>query len=90
MKKKKKNSSKNQAWIDARKRFTLSHSHIQMVKELGLYPKKFSKLANNKQESWKIPLPDFIADLYYKRFVYNKNFLFHHKSKNGGTPHPSS
>ena len=60
-----------------------------MVKELGLNPKKFGKLASNKQEPWKASLLDFIADLYYKRFVYIKNFPFHHKSKNGSTPHPS-
>jgi hypothetical protein len=61
-----------------------------MAKELGLNPNKFGKLANNKQDPCKASLPDFIADLYYKRFVYIKNFPFHHKSKNGSTPHSSS
>ena len=31
-------------------------------------PRKFGSLANNKQEPWKLPLPDFIEGLYYKRF----------------------
>ena len=57
-----------------------------MAKELGLNQKKFGKLANNKQEPCKASLPGFIADIYYKRFVYIKNFPFHHKSKNGSTP----
>lgn len=35
-----------QVWIDARKRFQLSHAHVQMARELGLNPKKFGKLAN--------------------------------------------
>jgi hypothetical protein len=55
-------------WIDARQRFHLSHAHIQMALELGLNPKKFGKLANHRQEPWKLPLPDFIANLYVKRF----------------------
>ena len=65
---KKKVPQKYQAWIDARKRFHLSHAHIQMARELGLNPRKFGGLANQKQEPWKAPLPDFIASLYFKRF----------------------
>ncbi|MCD4804685.1 MAG: hypothetical protein K8R07_03320 [Desulfobacterales bacterium] len=68
MAKKKKISVKDQIWIDARKRFRLSDVHIQMARELGLNPKKFGKLANHKQEPWKLPLPDFIEELYFKRF----------------------
>lgn len=55
-------------WIEARKTFRLSHAQIQMARELGLNPKKFGSLANNKQESWKAPLPDFIERIYEKRF----------------------
>ena len=61
-------SSKYQPWVEARKRFHLSHAHIQMARELGLNPKRFGGLANHKQEPWKAPLPVFIADLYRKRF----------------------
>ena len=39
-----------------------------MARELGLNPKKFGGLANHKQESWKLPLPDYIEELYLKRF----------------------
>jgi hypothetical protein len=55
-------------WVDARRRFHLSHAHVQMAFELGLNPKKFGKLANHRQEPWKLPLPDFIAKLYFSRF----------------------
>jgi hypothetical protein len=55
-------------WIEARQRWRLSHLHIQMARELGMNPDKFGKLANNNQERWKRPLPDFIAHLYVKRF----------------------
>ena len=39
-----------------------------MARELGLNPKKFGGLANHKQEPWKIPLPDYIEELYFKHF----------------------
>ena len=65
---KKKIPSKLQIWIDACKRYHLSHAQIQMARELGLNPKKFGKLANQKQEAWKLPLPQFIEELYFKRF----------------------
>ncbi len=31
-------------------------------------PKKFGKIANEKQEPWKAPLPAFIEHIYLKRF----------------------
>jgi hypothetical protein len=55
-------------WIEARKKFHLSHAQIQMARELGLNPKNFGKLANHRQEPWKAPLPKFIEELYFKRF----------------------
>ena len=68
MKKKKNLSPKYQIWIEARNKFHLSHAHIQMARELGMNPKKFGKLANDKQETWKAPLPQFIERIYFKRF----------------------
>ncbi|MCD4723136.1 MAG: hypothetical protein K8S13_25245 [Desulfobacula sp.] len=68
MAKQKKLFLKYQVWVNARKRFHLSHAHIQMARELGLDPKKFGKLANHKQEPWKIPLPEYIKELYFKHF----------------------
>lgn len=55
-------------WIDARRRFQLSHAHVQMARELGLNPNKLGKLANHDQEPWKAPLPAFIERLYFERF----------------------
>ena len=57
-----------QRWIDARKRFHLSHAQVQMARELGMNPRKFGHLANHRQEPWKAPLPIFIEHLYRKRF----------------------
>ena len=65
---KKKINQKLQAWIDARKRHHLTHVQVQMARELGMNPTKFGKLDNHRQEPWKIPLPDYIEELYFKRF----------------------
>lgn len=54
---KKQLSPKYQVWVDARKRFHLSHAHIQMARELGMNPKKLGQNANHKQEPWKALFP---------------------------------
>jgi len=59
---------KLQPWFDARRRFKLSHAEIQMARELGMNPKKFGTLATEKQQPWKLPLGEFIAESYFKRF----------------------
>jgi hypothetical protein len=68
MSKKKGGPEKCQIWIDVRKRYRLSDVHIQMARELGMNPKKFGKISNEKQEPWKAPLPAFIEHIYLKRF----------------------
>jgi DNA-binding XRE family transcriptional regulator len=68
MSKKSKTNQKMQEWIDARKRRRLSHSQVQMARELGLNPKKLGEIDNHKQEPWKLPLPQFIEELYFDRF----------------------
>jgi len=57
-----------QAWVEARTRYHLSHAQVQMGRELGLNPRKLGKVANHRQEPWKAPLPQFIEQLYLKRF----------------------
>ena len=57
-----------QEWIEARKRFHLSHMQVQMARELGLNPRKFGKLDNHNQEPWKMPLPQYIEHLYFRHF----------------------
>ena len=60
--------NKLRPWIEARTKFHLSHAQIQMVRELGLNPKKLGSMANYKQVQWKVPLPNYIEHLYEKRF----------------------
>ena len=59
---------KHQAWVEARRRHRLSHAHVQMARELGMNPKRMGSIDNHDQEPWKAPLPQFIEDLYLKRF----------------------
>lgn len=59
---------KYKVWVEARRKFKLSHAQIQMARELGLNPKKFGGLANCAQEPWKAPLGVFIKELYHKHF----------------------
>lgn len=55
-------------WMVAQKRHRLSDKQVQMARELGLNPDKLGKIDNHKQETWKAPLPQFIEDIYFKRF----------------------
>ncbi len=59
-------------WKSAQRRYHLSDTEIQMARELGMNPRKFGGLANHRQEKWKAPLPEFIEDLYFKRFKKDK------------------
>ena len=65
-------AEQNRKWIEANNKFSLSDLHIQMAKELGMNPKKFGGLANHRQELWKVPLPKFVEELYFKRFKKEK------------------
>ena len=65
---KKKPNHKIQSWIDARKRYRLSHLQVQMAREVGMNPKNFGKKDNHDQEPWKMPLRQYIEHLYFKRF----------------------
>ena len=55
-------------WMVAQRRHRLSDKQVQMARELGLNPDKLGKIDNHKQEPWKAPLPQFIEEIYFKRF----------------------
>ena len=55
-------------WMAAQKRHRLSDRYVQMARELGLNPDKLGKIDNHRQEPWKAPLPQFIENIYFKRF----------------------
>jgi Sec-independent protein translocase protein TatA len=59
---------KLEKWQAAQKRHRLSDKQARMGMELGLNPDKLGKIDNHKQETWKTPLPQFIEEIYFKRF----------------------
>ena len=59
---------KYQVWVNARKKFHLSHAQIQMARELGMNPKRLGGKANHDQQKWKVPLPAFIEQRYERQF----------------------
>jgi hypothetical protein len=66
--KKKTASAQERGWADIQRRHRLSPAQVRMARELGLNPKKLGKIDNHGQEPWKTPLPQFIEDLYARRF----------------------
>jgi hypothetical protein len=66
--KKRKPNQKIQRWVEARKRYHLSHAQVQMACELGMNPMKLGKLDNHEQEPWRMPLRAYIKHPYLKRF----------------------
>lgn len=62
------NKSQLVKWLTAQKRHHLSDRQVQMARELGLNPDKLGKIDNHKLEPWKTPLPQFIEEIYFKRF----------------------
>ena len=65
---KKHKAVKKEPWAIAKQKYKLTNTQIYMAKALGLNPKKFGSYANHKQQLWKSPLPDYIEELYEKRF----------------------
>jgi hypothetical protein len=55
-------------WVEAKRRHRLTDEQVQMARELGMNPRKLGSLDNHRQEPWKRPLPQFIEELYHKRF----------------------
>ena len=41
---------KLQAWVQARKRHRLFHTHVQMARELGMNPTKLGSIDNHRQD----------------------------------------
>jgi len=59
---------KLEKWKVAQKRHRLSDKHVEMARQMGINPDKLGKIDNHKQETWKSPLPQFIEEIYFKRF----------------------
>ncbi len=61
--------NKFKPWIAVRKKFNLSHAHIQMARELGMDLKRIRQPAKpDMNEPGRLPLNKYIEKLYLERF----------------------
>lgn len=58
---------KLELWQEAKKKCRLNDNDIQKAKKMGLNPKSLIKNIPNKNEQWKVPVKDWINDMYEKR-----------------------
>ncbi len=61
-------NKKSSDWAEAKKRCRLNQADIQMAKELGMTPKSLLKNIPSPAQQWKMPVKDWIRDLYESKF----------------------
>jgi len=66
-KKKQPKNKKDRLWIEAKRRCRLNDNDIKIAKELGLNPRSLIKNIPSKTEQWKLPVKDWIHQMYQKR-----------------------
>ncbi len=66
-KKKQPKNKKDKLWIEAKRRCRLNDEDIRMAKEMGLNPRSLIKNIPSKTEPWKLPVKDWIREMYQKR-----------------------
>ena len=65
---KKTNGGKQDAlWAEVKRRCRLNQEEIRMAKEMGLNPRSLIKNIPSKTEPWKLPVKDWIHEMYHKR-----------------------
>lgn len=66
-KKKKPQNRKDKLWAEANRRCHLNNEDIRIAKEMGLNPRSLIKNIPSKSEQWKLPVKDWIHEMYRKR-----------------------
>jgi len=66
-KNKKTQSKKDRLWTEARCRCRLNTEDVRIAKEMGLNPRSLIKNIPSKTEPWKLPVKDWIREMYQKR-----------------------
>ena len=66
-KKKKPPNKKDKLWAEAKRRCRLNPEDVRMAKEMGLNPRSLIKNIPSKTEPWKLPVKDWICEMYRKR-----------------------
>ena len=60
-------TKKDSLWAEAKRKCRLSVEDIRKAKEMGLNPHSLIKNIPSKSEPWKLPVKDWIHELYQKR-----------------------
>lgn len=58
---------KESVWAETKRRCRLDEETVQMAKEMGLNPWSLIKNIPNKNEMWKVPVSEWIRDMYEAR-----------------------
>ena len=58
---------KPELWAEAKKKCRLNEEDIRMAKEMGLNPKSLIKNIPSPKEQWKLPVKDWIHEMYEDR-----------------------
>jgi hypothetical protein len=66
-KKKKPPNKKDVLWAEAKRRCRLNTEDIRIAKEMGLNPRSLIKNIPSQTEQWKLPVKDWIRQMYQKR-----------------------
>ncbi|MFN7920611.1 MAG: hypothetical protein U0Q16_10975 [Bryobacteraceae bacterium] len=61
-------SKVNVDWVEAKKRCRLNEDDIRMARELGMTPRSAIKNIPNPKDRWKLPVKEWIHELYAKKF----------------------
>ncbi len=58
---------KEQLWVEAKRKCRLNTEDVRMAKEMGLNPRSLIKNSPSKSQQWKLPVKDWIHEMYQKR-----------------------
>lgn len=58
---------KPELWEEAKKKCKLGEEEIRLAKEMGLNPRSLIKNIPSEKERWKLPVKDWIHEMYDKR-----------------------
>ena len=63
-----KKSRKNDGWAEAKRICRLAAEDVEKAKKLGFQPKSLIKNVPSPSQRWKMPVREWVRDLYEKKF----------------------
>jgi hypothetical protein len=75
---KKRRAYDEEVWRNAKRICRLNARQLEMAKALGMNPYKLPGLRPSRQQRWKLPVGEFIEELYWERFDTDSLWLDPH------------